>query len=376
MADGTTKSIDQVKVGDKIADAVPGQSGTKDNTVTAVIVTYTDHDFVDVTAVPVDGTNAAAEKPTASAAQAHAKAQAQAKAAATGKSTGPISKLSKKLMALAASVAILTAGATSATTTAAGTQHTQTPLSAAAWTENNAAPAPDSQTVAAQTTAVATRQAQAAGGGTLTTTFHHPFYDKTQTAFVQAEDLHVGDILQTTTGQARITNLHLYHANTTTYDLTIGELHTYYVVAGSTPVLVHNCDGSIEGHSAKCNCANGDAPRIPRNPAGRRGNAATQAQLNDVRDEFLAANPDWVHYAGGTDAVTGDALPEETIVGPNGERRFPDLSFRLPDGSPFYVNTVDTLSDGVTADPRELANAIDINMWGHGPVAMISKSRY
>jgi hypothetical protein len=58
-------------------------------------------------------------------------------------------------------------------------------------------------------------------GGTLTTTFHHPFYDQTQAAFVDAQHLRVGDVLQTPTGTATITTLHLYHANTITYDLTI-----------------------------------------------------------------------------------------------------------------------------------------------------------
>lgn len=52
MADGATKSIDQIKVGDQIADVVPGQSGTQSNTVTAVIATKTDHDFVNVGITP------------------------------------------------------------------------------------------------------------------------------------------------------------------------------------------------------------------------------------------------------------------------------------------------------------------------------------
>jgi hypothetical protein len=69
-------------------------------------------------------------------------------------------------------------------------------------------------------------------------------------SFVQAQDLHVGDILQTTTGQAQVTNLHLYHADTTTYDLTIGALHTFYVVAGDTSVLVHNCDNGTVARNA------------------------------------------------------------------------------------------------------------------------------
>ncbi len=30
-----------------------------------------------------------------------------------------------------------------------------------------------------------------------------------------------------------------------TYDLTVADLHTYYVEAGTTPVLVHNDDGAV-----------------------------------------------------------------------------------------------------------------------------------
>jgi hypothetical protein len=89
-----------------------------------------------------------------------------------------------------------------------------------------------------------------AHGATLTTTFHHPFYDQTQAAFVDAETLRVADTLQTPTGTAVVTGLRLYHAIQTTYDLTIDGLHTYYVVAGTTPVLVHNCVGdSGNGHT-------------------------------------------------------------------------------------------------------------------------------
>lgn len=52
LADGTSKPIDQIKVGDKIADSVPGQQDTQTHTVQNVIVTTTDHDFVDITIKP------------------------------------------------------------------------------------------------------------------------------------------------------------------------------------------------------------------------------------------------------------------------------------------------------------------------------------
>ena len=198
MADGATKPIDQITVGDQIADAVPGQSGTQSNTVTAVIVTKTDHDFVNVGITPV---TAAAAKATAS----------------------KPSTLKKAAVGLAAA---LTAATFTATHSAAG--------------------APADRTAGSANKATSASRASATGdaiehAGTLTTTFHHPFYDITQAAFVDAQNLKPGDVLQTPTGTAEVTTVHLFHANTVTYDLTIGDLHTYYVVAGSTPVLVHNC---------------------------------------------------------------------------------------------------------------------------------------
>src|SRR5262249_15836744 len=51
MADGSAKPINEIKVGDKIANAVPGTSaGTRDqaHTVTAIHITRTDHDYTDV----------------------------------------------------------------------------------------------------------------------------------------------------------------------------------------------------------------------------------------------------------------------------------------------------------------------------------------
>ncbi|MER6299833.1 polymorphic toxin-type HINT domain-containing protein [Kitasatospora sp. NPDC001539] len=94
-----------------------------------------------------------------------------------------------------------------------------------------------------------TNPAVSADGGTIQTTFHHPFYDQTQAAFVDAKDLRPGDVLQTPTGTAQVTDVRLYHADTTTYDLTVGDLHTYYVEAGDTPVLVHNCGGTATVHA-------------------------------------------------------------------------------------------------------------------------------
>jgi len=113
LADGTTRAIGRVRVGDKVKNAVPGEKRAETYSVEKVIVTTTDHDFVDLTVAP--------------------------------KRAGA---LVKAAVAVAAGVAAV------------------------------------------------------AGSATLTTTFHHPFYDRTQAAFVEAADLRVGDELQTVTGTA------------------------------------------------------------------------------------------------------------------------------------------------------------------------------
>jgi hypothetical protein len=102
--------------------------------------------------------------------------------------------------------------------------------------------------------------ASPASASTLTTTYHHPFYDVTQSAFVEASKLRSGDQLQSTDGDtATITGLRLYHSTTVTYDLTINGLHTYYVEAGTTSVLVHNCDGTLNWSRATVNDGGVDA---------------------------------------------------------------------------------------------------------------------
>jgi large repetitive protein len=48
LADGRVKPIARVRVGDRVVDAVPGSAVMQTHTVQRVIVTRTDHDFVDV----------------------------------------------------------------------------------------------------------------------------------------------------------------------------------------------------------------------------------------------------------------------------------------------------------------------------------------
>ena len=133
MADGTTKPISQVKVGDKITNAQPDSPTTQADTVTAVHITLTDRNYDQVTI------------------------------------------------------------------------------------------------------------ATPAGPKTITSTAEHLYWDTTTHAWTRADNLNVGDQLDTPgDGHATVTATRHYTAAQITYNLTINETHTYYVVAGDTPVLVHN----------------------------------------------------------------------------------------------------------------------------------------
>lgn len=141
MADGSSKPIDQVKVGDKITNAQPGSPATQADTVTAVHITYTDHDY-------------------------------------------------------------------------------------------------DQLTIATPT-----------GPATITSTAEHLYWDTTTHTWTPADNLNTGDQLNTPdNGHATILATKHYTATQTTYNLSVNDVHTYYVEAVNTPVLVHNCDGTVSSN--------------------------------------------------------------------------------------------------------------------------------
>ncbi|MFJ9160659.1 RHS repeat-associated core domain-containing protein [Streptomyces griseoviridis] len=77
--------------------------------------------------------------------------------------------------------------------------------------------------------------------GSLIATTTHPFWSPSQNSWVDAGELRAGMTLRTPKGQtAEITTVRQFTKRQTTHDLTISDIHTYYVLAGETPVLVHN----------------------------------------------------------------------------------------------------------------------------------------
>ncbi|MFJ6053380.1 polymorphic toxin-type HINT domain-containing protein [Streptomyces sp. NPDC092307] len=85
--------------------------------------------------------------------------------------------------------------------------------------------------------------------GSLTATDHHPFWAETRKQWTDAADLDTGDTLLTPDGtNVEIERVTRWKDLQPAYNLTVSDLHTYYVLAGTTPVLVHNAScGFIPG---------------------------------------------------------------------------------------------------------------------------------
>jgi RHS repeat-associated protein len=121
------------------------------------------------------------------------------------------------------------------------------------------------------------------GGAVLHATDHHPFWDATTHRFTYADALEAGDKLAEPNGRLiAISKTRTYEANLTAYNLSISGIHTYYVLAGHVPVLVHN----------SCTPTNVTVRWRPGMPKSQFGIKARQLQdLSDQGMLFKAPNP-------------------------------------------------------------------------------------
>ncbi|MEU3984140.1 polymorphic toxin-type HINT domain-containing protein [Streptomyces sp. NPDC026672] len=84
-----------------------------------------------------------------------------------------------------------------------------------------------------------------ADGSTLTSTAHHPYWTENDRTWKNASDLKAGDTLRTPNNStAAIARTRDWQGLQGAYDLTVDDLHTYYVSTGTTNVLVHNTDAA------------------------------------------------------------------------------------------------------------------------------------
>ena len=77
---------------------------------------------------------------------------------------------------------------------------------------------------------------------TVHTTQHHRFWDDTKGGWIDAGALLAGDRLHSDDGSTTtVVAVRSWDAAQWMYDLTVDGVHTFYVRAGTNPVLVHNC---------------------------------------------------------------------------------------------------------------------------------------
>ncbi|MGW1201644.1 polymorphic toxin-type HINT domain-containing protein [Streptomyces cyaneofuscatus] len=77
----------------------------------------------------------------------------------------------------------------------------------------------------------------------ITATDGHPFWVPELGKWIDATELQPGQWLRTSAGtHVQITSVKRWTTTATVHNLTVANIHTYYVLAGATPVLVHNCN--------------------------------------------------------------------------------------------------------------------------------------
>ncbi|MER5714160.1 ricin-type beta-trefoil lectin domain protein [Streptomyces sp. NPDC002132] len=81
----------------------------------------------------------------------------------------------------------------------------------------------------------------------VTATDGHPFWVPELRSWIKATDLRAGEWLQTSAGTyVQVTAIARWTVQeATVHNLTVSDVHTYYAVAGTTPILVHNCGDKV-----------------------------------------------------------------------------------------------------------------------------------
>ncbi|WP_225848235.1 polymorphic toxin-type HINT domain-containing protein [Streptomyces sp. HPF1205] len=159
----------------------------------------------------------------------------------------------------------------------------------------------------------------------LHTTANHPFWDATTHTWVPAGKLHPGHHLATTHGhQPIVQSIKLTPGTANRWNLTVQQLHTYYVVAGGVPILVHNSNGCVTAYKQARDLA---ATRA--NPDTSTVAVAKVRRISDpnVTDTWVATEQpglpeEWRGEGSPTiDAryISGDGHAESTLIGALGD---------------------------------------------------------
>ncbi|MEN8652373.1 polymorphic toxin-type HINT domain-containing protein [Streptomyces sp. 21So2-11] len=139
----------------------------------------------------------------------------------------------------------------------------------------------------------------------VTATDGHPFWAPELDEWVKATDLAPGQWLYTSAGKrVQAISVDRFERQSKVYNLTVAELHTYYVLAGETPVLVHNATPG-----QKCDLTLGSGPNA-REGVGLENGDIEAGGVRDLINE--SGNKHGCHTCDATTPGTknGDWIPD------------------------------------------------------------------
>ncbi len=121
---------------------------------------------------------------------------------------------------------------------------------------------------------------------TISGTENHPFWVPDLGEWVTAGELEAGSMLQTGAGtHVKIESVRKWTAqDQRVHNLTVDGLHTYYVTARNTPVLVHNCD---RGNGLDLDHLQDRAEDLQSLIPSRRARGGSTTGLIHVSDELI-----------------------------------------------------------------------------------------
>ncbi|MEV7623793.1 polymorphic toxin-type HINT domain-containing protein [Actinoplanes sp. NPDC089786] len=122
----------------------------------------------------------------------------------------------------------------------------------------------------------------------LTATEGHPFWVESVGRWVNAADLQSGYRFETADHRsAEVVSTRSRTQYERVYNLTVDGLHTYYVLAGTEPVLVHNCGGGTNANGQACSCSS----RQPRADPGHVYRGGRHGDLKMTTSDGRRVNP-------------------------------------------------------------------------------------
>ncbi|WP_049649744.1 polymorphic toxin-type HINT domain-containing protein, partial [Kitasatospora sp. MY 5-36] len=169
-------------------------------------------------------------------------------------------------------------------------------------------------------------------GKSLTSTDHHPFWSESQKQWIDAVDLRVGDELRDPAGRPqRIEAVRHRSTLQPAYNLTVDDLHTYYVLAGGVPVLVHN-DNAWQVPDDFVIIRGGQSPMPDSGVefSGSMGSSVNEAGAGVPHGSLRATTAGAIRAAGGTVVYA-----PEPIAGAGSPLNYNHVNVTLGSSDPF-----------------------------------------